>query len=870
MSVAGSSQQRRKGSYDKGNKMKPKIKYDVIPNLPGNLEVLRRIAYNLCFSWNDDIQDIFQRMDPRLWATCKHNPVLMLGLISQERLDELSRDQGFVAQLERVAHDFDRYLSRPRVHTADYCAEEPFQVAYFSAEFGLTECLPIYSGGLGILAGDHLKSASDLNVPLVGVGLLYQGGYFSQYLTSDGWQMETYPQNDFSNMPVKMARDKEGRPAKLTVMIKDVPLQVLIWHIKVGRISLYMLDTNNESNPPELRKITAQLYGGGREMRLMQEIVLGIGGIRALKTLGVEPTVIHMNEGHSAFSALERINILRQEKGLSFDAAREIVTASTIFTTHTPVPAGNDSFDPELIRVYFEEYIKDLGINFKVLLGYGRLDPRNDSEPFGMTTLALRLSAHSNGVSRLHGNVSRSMWQKVWVHHPVEDVPINYITNGIHVPTWISREMGSLFNRYLGPDWAEDPDHQRVWEQIEEIPGTELWRTHERCREHLVGYVRLRLVEQLKRRGASTAEILRAGEVLTPEALTIGFARRFATYKRGTLLFMDPDRLERILNNTNRPVQIVISGKAHPQDNEGKELIKRIIHLSHEERFCRSVVFLEDYNMDVTRHMVSGTDLWLNTPRRPLEACGTSGMKALANGSLNLSTMDGWWDEAYHRDFGWALGHGEVFQNHDIQDKIESQDLYNLLENEIIPLFYQRGMDGMPRGWVEKMRAGLRKLVPIYNSHRMVQEYLDRYYLPCSRRFTNLCRDNFAGAIDLASWRQKIMTGWADVSVKDVITADGLEIPVGESLNIEARIQLGSLFPEDVTVEAYYGRLDSQGEFAERDTIALEVMHNEGDVYVFKGAIPCEKSGRFGYTVRIMPSLKRLENRFAMGLVTWA
>jgi len=673
--------------------MKAKITYDVVPNLPANLEILRRIAHNLCFSWNDGIQDLFQRMDPRLWSVCKHNPVLMLGLISQERLNDLARDQGFVAQLERVADDFDRYLSQPRVQDGEYCAEEPFQVAYFSAEFGLTECLPIYSGGLGVLAGDHLKSASDLNVPLVGIGLLYQGGYFSQYLTADGWQMETYPQNDFSNMPVRPVRDADGSPIRIAVMIKEVDVAVQVWRIMVGRIPLYMLDTNIEPNPPEFRQITGQLYGGDREMRLQQEIILGIGGVRALKALGIEPTVIHMNEGHSAFSALERINMLRQEKGLTFDAAREVVTASTIFTTHTPVPAGNDTFHPDLIRTYFEEYVKNLGINFKVLLGYGRLDPRDDHEPFGMTTLALRLSAHSNGVSRLHAKVSRSMWQKVWVHHPVEDVPIEYITNGIHVPTWISREMGALFNRYLGPDWAEDPDHERVWHQVDEIPGTELWRTHERCREHLVGYVRSRLVEQLKRRGASTAEIMRAGEVLAPETLTIGFARRFATYKRATLLFRDPDRLARLLNHPGKPVQIIIAGKAHPQDNEGKELIKQIIHLSSQEPFQRSLVFLEDYNMDVTFHMVSGSDLWLNTPRRPLEACGTSGMKALANGSLNLSTLDGWWDEAYQRDCGWALGHGEVYENYDIQDAIESLDLYNLLENEIVPLFYQRGMD---------------------------------------------------------------------------------------------------------------------------------------------------------------------------------
>jgi starch phosphorylase len=430
--------------------------------------------------------------------------------------------------------------------------------------------------------------------------------------------------------------------------------------------------------------------------------------------------------------------------------------------------------------------------------------------------------------------------------------------------------MGALFSRYLGPDWAEDPDHKRVWDQIDEIPGTELWRTHERCREGLVGYVRARLGNQLKRRGASTAEIIRAREVLMPEALTIGFARRFATYKRATLLFKDPERLARLLNNPERPVQLIIAGKAHPQDTEGKELIKQIIHLNHDERFRRKVVFIEDYNMDVTLHMVSGSDLWLNTPRRPLEACGTSGMKALANGSLNLSVLDGWWEEAYQPECGWALGHGEVYENFEIQDSIESLDLYNLLENDIVPLFYQRGIDGLPRGWIEKMRAGLRTLVPIYNSHRMVQEYLNRFYLPCSRRFTALSRDSFERAKDLASWRQKIMTGWAGVSVVEVTGQEAREIRVGESLEVKARVVLGSLDPEDVTVEAYFGRLGAEGQFDERDTVPLTLAETVDNVYLFEGKIPSSKSGRFGCTLRIMPSLERLENRFAMGLVTWA
>lgn len=838
--------------------------------LPPKLESLRSLAFNLCFSWKGDIKDIFQRIDARLWKECGQNPVLMLGLVDQERLEELARDQGFLAQLERVKQDFDRYISQPRIQMEDYSSDEPLRVAYFSAEFGLSDCLPIYSGGLGILAGDHLKSSSDLNVPLIGVGLLYQEGYFSQYLSSDGWQMETYQVNDFPNMPVTLVRNKERKPIMVSVDFKGQPVQVLIWRIDVGRIRLYLLDTNLEANPPDIRRTTAQLYGGDREMRLRQEIVLGIGGIRALKALDIEPTVIHMNEGHSAFSALERIHILRKEKGLSFDESRELVIATTVFTTHTPVPAGNDIFNPELIKGYFEDYAKNLGISFKVLLGYGRLDPYDDKEEFGMSTLALRLSAHANGVSRLHGKVSRSMWQRIWSRHPVEDVPIDHITNGIHVPTWISRDMATLYDRYLGPNWAEDPDNERVWEQVDGIPSTELWLSHERRREHLVGYIRDRLSRQLRARGASTAEIQGASEVLTPDAMTIGFARRFATYKRATLLFMDPDRLERIVNNPNRPVQIVIAGKAHPQDDEGKMFIKEIIHLARQERFRRRIVFLEDYNFNIGQQLVSGSDVWLNTPRRPLEACGTSGMKALANGSINVSVLDGWWDEGYHRDCGWAIGRGEVYRDYAAQDRIESQAIYNLLEEEVVPLFYQRGADDIPHGWVEKMRAGLRNLVPIFNSHRMVQEYATRYYLPCSKRFNALSRDNFAGVRDLALWRQKVMTGWNNVLVEELVTEGYSDMSVGQDLNVKTSVRLGSLSPEDVTVEAYYGKLGKDGDFAERETAPLELAESDNGLHIFRGLIPCKQTGRFGYTIRVTPSQKRLENPYVLGLVTWA
>ena len=845
--------------------MKPKMIYKVRPNLPKALEPLRGLAGNVVFSWHSDVRDIFKRIDPKLWTDCGHNPVVMLGRISQQRLNELVTDPGFMAQLKEVTGDETRYRSAQRPAGAG-----DFLAAYFSAEFGLASSLPIYSGGLGILAGDHVKSASDLNLPLVGMGLLYQEGYFSQYLSEDGWQMETYPVNDFDNLPVEQVMDSEDRPVMVQVNFRAQPVQLQVWRVNVGRVPLYLLDSNVAENPPDIRNTTSQLYGGDREMRLRQEIVLGVGGVRALKALGLEPTVVHMNEGHSVFSALERIRMMREEKGLSFDAARELVQASTVFTTHTPVPAGNDVFDPELFRSYFEEYAKQLGIHFKVLLGYGRMNPRDDAEPFGLTPLALRLSAHANGVSRLHGEVSRKMWQGIWPQQPEEDVPIDSVTNGVHVPTWISREMALLFDRYLGPMWAEDPDNESVFQQVDEIPSMELWRAHSRCREQLVAFTRRRLAQQIHNRGGSTADVRRAMEVLNPDTLTIGFARRFATYKRATLLFRDPDRLDRIVNNPDRPVQIILAGKAHPQDNEGKEFIKQIIHLARQERFRKRIVFLEDYNMHSAHVLVAGTDVWLNTPRRPLEACGTSGMKALANGSLNLSVLDGWWDEGFTREYGWAIGQGETYSDLTFQDEVESKDLYLILEQQVVPRFYDRGPDGLPRGWVDMMRAGLRELLPIFNAHRMVLEYSNRYYVPCSRRYQDLARENMAGALNLAEWRKKLMTGWQDVQVLEVFSENGKISHVGEKIGVTAKVRTGSLGGEDLTVEAYFGTLDQHGDFSDRDTVRLEPVGSEGDVVEYKGDVPCEKSGRFGFTVRVTPSHEKLENPFTMSLVKWA
>ena len=726
--------------------------FNVLASLPERLKPLEKLANNLWFSWHHDIGNLFRRMDAELWESSKHNPVRLLGAISQERLGELAGDAGFLAQMDRLDKELERYLSVQPIPVPGAQKLDKFRVAYFSAEFGIAECLPIYSGGLGILAGDHLKSASDLNLPVVGVGLFYHEGYFQQYLNADGWQQEAYPENDFSSMPVQLMRDDNGNPIMADVFIRGNSVKIQLWRLMVGRVPLYLLDTNVKDNSPEHRHITSRLYGGDWEMRLRQEIVLGIGGVRALRALGIEPTACHMNEGHSAFSALERIRTLKDDHGLSFDAAREFVIATSTFTTHTPVPAGNDMFSPELMHEHFSDYVKSLGVAFKVFLGFGRQEPTNDHEAFSMPVLAMRLSAHVNGVSRLHARTSRDMWKEIWHKNPVEDVPIGSITNGIHIPSWISLDMAQLFDRYLGPNWVEDPDSDKVWKRADQIPDSELWRTHERRRERLVAFARRKLAAQLRNWGASGREIDCCAEVLNPEALTVGFGRRFANYKRAALILQDEERLVRLLTDSERPVQIIMAGKAHPEDAPGKEIIRRIVHFANRQEVRHRFVFIQDYNTAVARMMLQGCDVWLNNPRRPLEACGTSGMKAVPNGVLNLSTLDGWWDEAYRQGCGWAIGRGETYEDHQLQDEIESRDIYNLLEHEIVPLFYDRGLDNLPSGWLEKMKTAMHHLCPTFNSHRMVLEYTNEYYVSSSRRYNELSGEDMKGAKELAKW----------------------------------------------------------------------------------------------------------------------
>lgn len=843
---------------------------DVRPSVPERLRPLQELSDNLYFAWDYGAEELFRRINPDLWEETRRNPVELLGRAKQNELENLTDDEGFVAHMDRVKEEFDRYISQKPVSEAFGKTDPPFTVAYFTAECGVAECLPIYSGGLGILSGDHLKSASDLNLPIVGISLAYQKGYFRQYLTQDGWQMETYPVNKFTNMPMKLVRDEKGNPIKVSVDLKGEEVWIQAWRVNVGRTRLYLLDTNLAENSQSARGITSELYGGDREMRIRQEIILGVGGVRMLMALGEDPAVYHMNEGHSAFAVFERIRGLMHDHGLSFNEAVEFVRATGVFTTHTPVPAGNDMFHPDLVQAYFDSLAKLLGISTDVLLGFGRQDPRNKDEEFCLTVLALRLSNCNNGVSRLHASVSRKMWQRIWPKTPETDLPIVHITNGVHIPSWISKGMAENYARYLGPRWIEDPDNVMVWERVDKIPDTELWRTHERGRERLVAFARRRLKEQMTRKGVSNRDLAVADEVLNSETLTIGFARRFAPYKRAYLILKDLQRLEQILVNDRFPVQMIFTGKAHPQDQMGKDLIKNLIQISNREKLRRYMVFLEDYDMEIARYMVQGVDIWLNTPRRPLEACGTSGMKAVANGALHLSVLDGWWDEGFDPDIGWAIGSGEKYDDHEFQDELESHILYDILEKDIVPLFYDRGPDGLPRGWLSMMKTSLHRLCPMFNTHRMVTEYWSRFYVPSAKRRLELIEKDWEGLKRLAAWREKIMYNWSNVKIKDIRMDTINEIEMGISYHAEADIFLGELAPEDVMAEAYYGLLDPSEQFLNSFTTIMEPVESKGNnTYRYECNIRFEEVGHFGLNVRLTPNHPDPKSRHAMGLVIW-
>ena len=841
------------------------LTFTIKPNIPDRLKPLDELAHNLWISWNFEAIMLYMRLDYDAWLASRQSPVRMLGLVSQEKLEAAANDDSFLAAMDAVWAKFQRYLGAERWYKGSMDAA----IAYFSMEYGLDVALPVYSGGLGMLSGDHLKTSSDLGLPLVGVGLLYRQGYFQQYLNVDGFQQESYPENDWYNMPVTLCTDAAGAPLTVGVEMGAELVKAQIWKLSVGRNALYLLDTNIEANPAPLRLITASLYGGERETRIQQEILLGIGGIRALHALGIAASCMHMNEGHSAFLGIERIRELMKEKKLSFAEALQFVWATNVFTTHTPVPAGNERFAPSLMEKYFSGIAKELGLSWKDFLGLGREDPGNDGEDFCLTVLALRLSAFNNGVSRLHGEVSRAMWQKIWPSLPEREVPIAHITNGVHPRTWVAHEMIDLLDRYFGPEFHDAPTNLDVWDRIDRVSDEELWRTHERRRERMVAFARTRLQQQLARRGVPNAELARSADALSPYTLTISFARRFASYKRADLLLSDPDRLIRLLTNKDTPIQMIFAGKAHPHDLAGKEIIKKLVHFTSDPRVASRIVFLEDYDMTMSRYLVSGSDLWMNTPRRPLEASGTSGMKAAMNGTLNLSILDGWWDEGYTSAIGWAIGKGEEYDDHELQEEVESKALYDLLEREIIPLFYTRGMDGLPREWIRKMKESMREVGKRFSSHRMLLEYAGDFYAPASANARSFGAKGYALSKELAAYLAKLRGSWAELRIEEITSPSNAILAIGDTITVRTRIHVAGLSAEELGVELYYGALSSQGEIEAPRRQEMTPCGNEGQSAVYCTEVRCDTTGRQGFTVRILPRHAGLVHPFLPGLVKW-
>jgi starch phosphorylase len=851
--------------------MKPR-KYVVVPPVKSGLESLREIARNLWFSWNSEAFELFNHLDAQHWEETNHNPLQVLIRLSRSRIRGIREDEGYMAHAEKVRQRLRAYMNRPGSY--DFNLDHPvdFTTAYFSLEFGLAECLPIYSGGLGLLAGDHLKSASDLNLPLTGVGLMYGEGYFSQSLTSDGWQQEVYPRLEFDTLPLERQTAKDGSPLRVFVELGSETVALRVLKVNVGRVPLYLLDADIPENPSHLRMLTSRLYGGDTEMRIKQELVLGVGGCRALAALGIRPTVFHLNEGHAAFTLAEQLRMFVQEKGLSLAEAREMVTAQSVLTIHTPVPAGNDVFPPWLVKRYLGSLLEGIGMDFEKFMALGRKNPLDQSEGFWMPVLGLKMTGKTNGVSKLHATVAKGMWSRVWKNVERNDVPIVPITNGVHIPSHISRDLAKLYDRYLGPGWTEDPDNEKIWNLAENIPDIELWRTHERCRSQLVNFARRRLSAQFEARGASLKESRRAAAVLDPDALTICFARRFATYKRATLLLRDLKRLAQILNDSKRPVQVIFAGKAHPADDTGKDLIRRIIQTAKQPPFRDRIVFLENYDINVAKHMVQGADVWLNTPRRPLEACGTSGMKASANGALNLSVMDGWWDEGFTGDNGWAIGRGEEYDDPEYQDEIESKALYDTLEESVKPLYYDRGADDLPREWIRMMKRCIGTVCPGFNSHRMVTDYVEQFYVPAARNAIALSADDFSGVKDLVTWKDNLRKKWHEVRVIDVDVKNKQAVERGREATIEVTVQMPELKPDDLLVEVLHGPLNLHEEFTIRYEARLEPScdnTSENGSQCFSGMIPLNHAGRYGYAIRITPRHPYLAFSHKYAYVEW-
>ena len=841
----------------------------VFPSIPPRIGRLHELAYNLWWTWNAEAQALYTWIDDDLWARTEHNAVRVLLEAAPERLNALAGDAAFLSAYDRVLAAFDTYMQPESTwYSRTYPDDAQKIIAYFSAEFGLHESLPIYSGGLGILSGDHCKEASDLGLPFVGIGFLYPQGYFRQRISRDGQQEAIYEKLHFSEVAATPATDHDGNEVIVSVDLPGRKVFAKVWRIQVGRIPLYLMDTDVEPNGLADRTLSARLYGGDHEMRIAQEIVLGIGGVRALRALRIDALVWHMNEGHSAFLNLERCRELVNGLGVPFAVAREIAAANSIFTTHTPVAAGNDVFNYDLVDRYFGDFWPQLGLDREQFHSIAQQDLSWGSG-FSMTILALRLSAQHNGVSRLHGDVSRRMWHFLWPDIEVDEVPIGSITNGIHTATWLAPRLAAVYRRYLGEKWYDSLDDPALWAHVEDIPADELWEAHRTLKGDLIEYARQRVARQRMRTGEAASTIAAAGALLDPDALTLGFARRFATYKRATLLFRDPARLTKLLNDPKRPVQIIFAGKAHPNDQPGQDLIRQVYQYSLQPQFAGRIIFLDDYDIDMARHLVAGCDVWLNTPIRPHEASGTSGQKASLNGLPNCSIIDGWWEEGYNGHNGWAIGEPRDYADEDTRDAADAAALYDLFEREIVPAYYDRGLDGVPHSWVATMKNAIRSVAPAFSMRRMLKDYVNQLYVPALRIGAHLDAAEYKLARELAQWKGKVRREWASVALQVEGPREG-QLAIGQPVDVTALVKLGTLRPDDVRVELVSGQ-DIDGLLEHLRVMPMERAAKTGDgMHRYTGRLETDASGSLIYGVRVVPYHPGLANPQELGLACWA
>lgn len=844
----------------------------VNPQLPKRINRLEEISNNLWWSWNTDFLKLFKEIDIDLWENIDKNPVKFLKFVDQSKLEKLDKNEEFLKKYDKIVSDFDNYIhSKDTWYDTNYPnTRDKNLIAYFSAEYGLDQILPIYSGGLGILSGDHLKSASDLGLPFVAVGLLYKNGYFNQKINQYGIQENEYQNLDVPNLPISEVKTETGEELKVSVKFKEEDILLKVWQIKVGRINLYLMDSDIPENKQEFREVTKKLYGGDKEMRIRQEIILGMGGIRVLKALNINPTVYHMNEGHSSFLTLELIKNVMEERKVSFDIAKDIVGAKTVFTTHTPVPAGNDIFDISLVDQYFCNFWGKLRINKEDFLRLGMKCTTGLEPGFNMGILALKIADKKNGVSKLHGAVSRELFGEVWSNIASNEAPITYVTNGVHTCSWLAPGLKKLYNEYLTPYWQDKIHLEETWDKINNIPDDKLWREHQNRKCKLLELVKENVRERLKDTGIGYDTIKDITSKINPDALTIGFARRFATYKRATLIFKDFERITEILSDESRPVQIIFAGKAHPADKEGQDLIKYIHEISMMPQFKGKIFLLENYNIEVARYLVSGVDVWLNNPRRPMEASGTSGQKAALNGVINFSVLDGWWAEGYNMKNGWAIGTNKEYMSYEAQDVADSNSIYNTLENKIIPAYYNRDNNGISKEWIRIMKNSITSNAGRYSTARMVIDYVQNLYMPLCNLSNNFFND-LGKVTEYHQWKKDLILNWNDIIITQENNINNKKIDAGNSIEVECSVKLPNISPESIDAEVYFGKIMGNGNVDNISTIPMKMIKaNENDkVYTYKAKIDLTTGGDYGYTFRVVPKHEMLLDSANLNLVKW-